>query len=64
MQNYQDVLIAEIWGKRKRKMNDSQVFVLSNLKNGAVIKELGKATGKRAQSSLLQMSSVKCLLEI
>jgi len=50
-------------------MNDSKVFVLSNLKNGAVIKELGKATGrinmeKRAQSSLLQMSSVKCLLEI
>lgn len=45
-------------------MNDSQVFVLSNLKNGAVIKELGKATGKRAQSSLLQMSSVKCLPEI
>ena len=47
-------------------MNDSQVFVLSNLNNGAVIKELGKATGrinmeKGAQSSLLQMS---CLLEL
>ena len=50
-------------------MNDSQVFGLSSLKNGAVIKELGKATGrinmeKRAQSSLFQMSNVKCLFEI